>query len=126
MASGPWRWTFRLWVALLLSACGTEEPAVDASSLSPFAPGVEGVARVSNNVTACIVDAMCTLTLDFADTSVTAVYGSGERPAPACGVGRTVSNAAFDLAATDVVTVLLETCEGVGLVVRSVARRGGT
>ena len=109
----------RVSVVLVLCACVAEVPAVDADRLSPFEPGIEGVARVSANVTACIVDAMCTLTLEFADTAVTAVYGSGERPAPACTIDVAVSNVAFDLVASDVVHVVLEPCEGSGLVVAS-------
>ena len=87
MASGPSsrsrdrdprsRGPVRVSVALPLCACVAEDPAADADRLTPFELGTEGVARVSTNVTACVVDAMCTLTLDFADTAVTAVYGSG-------------------------------------------------
>lgn len=92
----------------------------NASSLnvSMFSTGDLVLAEVRENVTACTVDAVCGLRLEFADTSVFALYGTGERASPDCSISVEVSDAAFGVAAGDPVNVILEECPGVGLVLR--------
>jgi hypothetical protein len=95
---------------LLLAGCapaGTHTADVD---LSPFVADTPLNARIVENSTACIVDAVCFLRLEFADTTIEAIYGTGERPAPPCDIDRDASTAAFRAAAGDIVRVAVTPC----------------
>ena len=102
-----------------LGACspGAEPPSDPA--LDEFALDEPRTVRVTENITACVVDGVCSLALEFADTTVVAEYGSGERPADDCTVDVTVSDAAFEVEAGDVVVVNLRQCERSRLILRS-------
>ena len=97
------------------------------AGLDDFATGVAVGARVMDNVTACVVDAVCTLELQFADTSVVVVYGSGERPQDSCSTPREASDVAFGLGGGDMVSVELTACSEHRLVLARVSLqpRGG-
>jgi hypothetical protein len=77
-------------------------------------------AVVTENVTSCVVDGVCGLRLEFSDTTVFALYGSGERPTPSCSIGVEVSDAAFAARPGASVTVVLEECVGLGLILREI------
>ena len=79
--------------------------------------------RVLENQTGCEVDAVCFLRVQLADTTITAVYGTGERPAPPCEIFVEVSAAAWGLAAGDPVEIVVAPCGDEGLFVRDVRRR---
>lgn len=98
----------------LLVACGSPPNPDPPPGLSPFAPGVLLHAQVSENVTACEVDAVCYLVLQLSDTTIVALYGTGERPAPPCPISKEVSDVAFGVSAGDVVEVRITNCEGEG------------
>ena len=99
-----------------LAACSPSGPP-DGSlpELSEFAEGAMITGRVVENITACEVDAVCYLTLEFADTTVQAVYGTGERPAPPCTMTVEVSDVAFDAESGQIADVVVSPCETVGL-----------
>ncbi len=105
---------------LALSACAKE----GSFTPDPFEKGVSVTAVVSENVTACVVDAVCTLRLDFADTTVVAVYGTGDRDGQGCEIDTQVSDVAFELSPGIPVAVVLLECAGVGLVVDQIRRVG--
>ena len=100
----------------VLAACRPSGPP-DGSlpQLSEFAEGATITGLVVENVTACEVDAVCYLTLEFADTTVQAVYGTGERPAPPCRMTVEVSDVAFDAESGQIADVVVSPCETVGL-----------
>lgn len=77
------------------------------------------------NVPACRVDAVCYLRLEFADTTVVAHYGWGERPAPPCEIPPEVSDEAFRVEAGDVVDVVVSMCDAEGPYLRRIARETG-
>lgn len=98
-------------VLLLVVACA---PGPDGSASGPEpTPFVEDsvvTGRVLENSTACTVDALCYLRIAFLDTTVTAMYGTGERPAPPCTISVQVSDVAFEVEAGDVVGVVISRC----------------
>lgn len=102
--------------AVVLAGCGASEQQEAASAFALGAP-VEAV--VTENVTACVVDAVCGLRLDFSDTTVFALYGGGERSAPACEIPTEVSDVAFSLQGGETVSLVLRECPGMGLIVES-------
>jgi hypothetical protein len=101
----------RLAAALLhLAGCapaGTRTADVD---LSPFVADTPLNARIVENSTACIVDAVCFLRLEFADTTIDAIYGTGEHPASPCDIPRDASTAAFRAVVGDIVRVAVTPC----------------
>ena len=111
-------------LAAQLVACG-QVGRETSESLSPFAldTGVSGV--VLENVRACEVDAVCYLRIEFADTTVVAVYGTGERPAPTCTVSAEVSNSAFSVRPRDRVEVVISRCGDDGYHVQRLVRVTG-
>lgn len=120
-----WRVT-RIVLALALSACG--QPAQDPSGsreLSEFAENVSVSGRVLENITGCEVDAICYLRIEFADTTIVALYGTGESPAPQCEITRNVSNAAFRIERGEIVKVILSMCDAEGHYIRQIAREAG-
>ena len=80
---------------------------------------------VLENVTACEVDAACYLRIEFADTAVVALYGTGERPAPACAISAEVSNAGFAVRPGEVVDVVISRCAEEGYHLRRLVRATG-
>lgn len=101
----------RLAAALLhLAGCAPAGTRTADGDLSPFVADTPLNARIVENSTACIVDAVCFLRLEFADTTVDAIYGTGEQPAPACDIPREASTAAFQAAAGDLVRVAVTLC----------------
>jgi len=109
-------------VGLVLSACASAEgDPSGTASLSVFSEGSLVTGRVLENVTACEVDAVCYLRLQFADTTITAIYGTGERPAPPCPISVAVSNAAFAVERGDVLAVAITACPGEGMFLERIA-----
>ena len=80
---------------------------------------------VLENVRACEVDAACYLRIEFADTAVVALYGTGKRPAPACAISVEVSNAAFPVRTGEVVDVVISRCADEGYHLRRLVRVTG-
>ncbi len=116
----------RSWLvaAVLLAACGRgDEGAARASSVFAEDALISGV--VLENVTACEVDAACFLRIQFADTAVVALYGTGERPAPPCTMTVEVSNAAFPVQPSEMVDVVISRCGDEGYYVRRLVRVAG-
>jgi hypothetical protein len=108
---------------LVLCGCSSGDPGGGpASDLSEFTPDAVLSGRIVDNVTACVVDGDCILRIEFSDTTVSALYGTGERPAPNCTLQRSVSDVAFGLAAGDRISVVLSGCGADGLYVRSAGR----
>lgn len=91
-------------------------------ALSRFGATAPWTARVVENVTACTVDAVCYLGLELADTTITAIYGTGERPPPPCPPSLAVSDVAFQLQPGDTVEITVERCGEDGLFVEDIAR----
>lgn len=114
VVEGPIR--ISLVLALAVVACtpppsdGSDGESPGSDALSTYEEGALVVGRVVDNVTACEVDATCSLRIAFADTTVTGVYGTGERPAPPCEIARGVSDLAFTLRPGDRVRVDLRSC----------------
>lgn len=108
---------------MVVGACSPAgQGGPDATELSAW--GVDSLlqARVVENVTACAVDADCFLRLEFADTILVARYGTGERPAPPCPISAGVSDAAWSLAADDLIQVRLHDCGAEGYFIEEIAR----
>lgn len=127
VARSRWRWRVtRNVFAIALSACGLppESPG-DDPGLSQFAANILVSGRVLENITACEVDANCYLRVEFADTTIVALYGSGERPAPQCEIPRDVSNAAFRVEREEIVQVVVSICGADGHYIRQIAREAG-
>lgn len=113
-------------LAVVLCTCGP--PAEDFGSspgLSRFAADTLVSGRVLENVTACDVDANCYLRIEFADTSIVALYGVGERPAPSCEIPRRVSDAAFRVERGEIIRLEVAMCGGDGLYIRHITREVG-
>ena len=109
-------------IALLGTSACSPPGNGGGAELSPFRSGATVTGRIAENVTACIVDAVCYLRIEFADTTVDAVYGTGERPAPECEIPVEASDAAFAVAAGDIVEVVVAPCAGEGLLLRALER----
>lgn len=111
-------------VFLILAGCGSA--GADATDRpSPFTAYALISGVVLENVTACEVDAACFLLIEFADTSVVALYGTGERPAPACDMSTEVSDAAFQVQPGEVVDVVISTCGAEGYYLQRLVRAAG-
>lgn len=104
---------------------GCSGPGQDGLELSPFAEDVLSSGSVLENSTACVVDAVCYLRIEFADASIVAVYGSGERPANDCRTPSAVSDVAFQVEDGDRVDVVVSRCSAVGYFLRQLARTNG-
>jgi hypothetical protein len=106
--------------------CGRPGDHPESSGdLSLFTEDAVISGRVRENVTACTVDAVCYLRIEFADTSIVALYGSGERPAPLCEISKEVSDVAFEVQAGDPVEVMVSMCEAGRHYVRQLIRTSG-
>lgn len=103
----------RSWRVLILclAVAGCHAETVGTAELSRFRESDLLTGRVLENSTACQVDAICALELLLRDTTITAVYGTGERPAPTCQSPAAVTNEAFGVARGEVVEVVVRTCE---------------
>ena len=88
-------------MTLAIMACGNGGGAGEA--LSTFRQDELVTGRVIDNSTACQVDAICSLELAFADTSIIAIYGTGMRQAPPCQSPAEVTNVAFAVARDELV-----------------------
>lgn len=103
----------RLFLLALLTACaGRAEPETSGFSTEHTVTAV-----VLENVTACTVDAICGVRLEFADTTVFALYGLGEQDTTDCSISVETSDRAFGLRTGDVATLRLKECEAEGLVI---------
>ena len=107
-------------MTLAIMACGNGGGAGEA--LSTFRQDELVTGRVIDNSTACQVDAICSLELAFADTSIIAIYGTGMRQAPPCQSPAEVINVAFAVARDELVDVVLGTCED-GLSIQRLVRK---
>ena len=107
-------------MTLAIIACGNEGGAGDA--LSTFRQDELVTGRVIENSTACQVDAICSLELAFADTSIIAIYGTGLRQAPPCQSPAEVTNVAFAVVRDELVDVVIGTCED-GLSIQRLVRK---
>jgi hypothetical protein len=107
-----------VWLAGL-SACGP--PEEDARTRFAFDTPVVG--EVLQNSRACTVDAYCTLRISFVDTVVGVIYGSGERPAPACRVPVPASDTAFSVGPGALIRVEVEDCGLDGAYLHAIERR---
>ena len=107
-------------LAVFLVLCSTSCAPSPEAPLSTFVTDTQARAKVVENVTACVVDAVCGLRLEFSDTTVFALYGSGERDTPPCTIPTDVSDAAFGLDEGQIVSVVIRDCTGMGLIVGSV------
>ncbi len=110
-------------LALVLSACasagGDSDDDVD---LSRFTEGTQITGRVLENSTACEVDAVCYLRIQFSDTAIVAVYGTGERPPPPCHIPVGVSDLAFQAESGEVVEVVISRCASEGHYLERIVR----
>jgi hypothetical protein len=105
--------------AVALCACA---PAGGGSAsdveITTFVEDVLISGKVLQNSTACEVDAACYLRIEFADTSIVALYGTGERPALACEISRDVSDRAFQTPAGQMIAVVISQCGSDGYYLR--------
>jgi hypothetical protein len=106
---------------LILAATACAAP--DAVQLSPFAEGVVVMGRVLENVTACTVDADCYLRIEFADTTISALYGTGDRIGLPCTIPAGVSAEGFEAASGELVDAIISRCESGERYLRSIERR---
>jgi hypothetical protein len=109
----------------LVACSGGGTASTSDAALSPFVEDTPISGRVLENSTACEVDAACYLRIEFADTSLVALYGTGERPAPECAISRDVSDVAFQLSLEEVITVVVSQCGSDGYYLRELDRSAG-
>ena len=115
--------TLALACATILVACSSGSTGSKSDAvLSPFVEDTPISGRVLENSTACEVDAACYLRIEFADTSLVALYGTGERPAPECEMSREVSNVGFQVEPGEIVTVVVSMCGSDGYYLRELDR----
>jgi hypothetical protein len=107
----------RLAFAVVPAGCGSPHGDVP---LSPLDEDTVLLGRVVENRTDCIVDADCTLLIEFSDTTIHALYGTGERPAPPCEIEPEVADAAFDLEPGDLVRTIIANCRPEGYFLRQI------
>ena len=112
----PWALPSRvavcLTVGIAVSGCAVgDDDQMGGRGLSEFAEDVLLEGRAVENITACVVDAVCYLRIEFADTTLNALYGTGERPAPPCEISREVSDVAFEVEPGDLISVRISTCD---------------
>ena len=122
--SPAWHFTALFVFATALAGCAAigQDATRDAA---PFAEDTLISGKVLENSTACEVDAICYLRIEFADTSIVALYGTGERPAPTCEISREVSNAAFLVWPGEVIDVVISRCASQGHYMRRLVRDTG-
>ena len=109
-------------LGLILSACASGGGDSSTAPLSVFSEGALVTGRALENVTACEVDAVCYLRIQFADTTMRAIYGTGERPPPPCPISVEVSDAAFAVEAGDVLEVAITACPDEGMFLERIVR----
>jgi hypothetical protein len=115
--SGP---SAALWASVVVVSCApVDHGAVGQSAASRFGVDVPATARVLANSTMCTVDADCHLRLEFADTTVSVLYGTGDRPSAACEVPRQVSDMAFTVREYQMVEVTISVCAANELYLRA-------
>ena len=90
--------------------------------LSAFVEDSVLTGRVLENGTDCVVDAVCYLRIEFADSSIVALYGTGERPTASCQVSRRVSDAAFNVERGEIVEAVVSGCGPEGRFLRRLTR----
>lgn len=106
-----------------LCACApTGGGSADDPETSLFVEDALISGKVLQNSTACEVDAACYLRIEFADTSIIALYGTGERPAPACEISRDVSDIAFQISPDEIIAVVISKCGSDGYYLRQLDR----
>jgi hypothetical protein len=94
-----------------LCACApTGAGSAGDAEISHFVEDSLITGNVLENSTACEVDAVCYLRIEFADTSIVALYGTGERPAPACEISQDVSDVAFHISPDEIIAVVVSKC----------------
>lgn len=122
--SSAWHFTALFVFATALAGCAAigQDSTRDADQ---FAEDTLISGKVLENSTACEVDAVCYLRIEFADTSIVALYGAGERPVPACTVSREVSDAAFPVQPGEVIDVVISRCASQGHYMRRLVRDTG-
>ena len=103
---------------LALAGCAPGGTHTGDVELSPFVADTPLDARIVENSTACIVDAVCFLRLEFADTTIEAIYGTGEHPAPPCDISGEAATAAFRAAAGDIMRVAVTSCPSHGFMLQ--------
>lgn len=104
-------------LCLVTAACGSAREDVP---LSRFEESALVVGRVVENRTDCVVDANCALTIAFSDTTISALYGTGERPAPPCEIESAVADDAFEVEPGDVVRAIIARCGDDGYFIRRI------
>jgi len=110
-------------IAALAAGCAVPNEDAPDSVVEAFAEDVPVLGRVVENSTACEVDAVCYLRIEFFDTSVIAVYGTGERPAPPCEMSTELSDIAFAIRRGELVSVVISKCADEGYFIRRIHRR---
>lgn len=116
--SGKYGGVALLLITLLVAACA--RPGEEEGELSRFAVDASLAGRVVENSTACIVDATCFLRISFADTSIAALYGTGDVGEPPCIIERAVSDEAFGIGHGTMVLVTLSACGSEGYYLREI------
>lgn len=103
-------------VALLgVLACACRPDASRSpQDVTAYATGVPISGRVLENVDACVVDAACFLRIELSDTTIAALYGTGERE-PECVIPAAVFAAASSVRPGTRIEVTLARCGGDGL-----------
>jgi len=110
-------------LGLILSACASGGgDSGGTAPLSVFSEGALVTGRALENVMACEVDGVCYLRIQFADTTIRATYGTGERPPPPCPISVEVSDAAFAVEAGDVLEVAITACPDEGMFLERIVR----
>ena len=112
--------------AIAMAGCAAiGRDSTQGADFTQFAEDTLISGKVLENSTACVVDAICYLRIEFADTSIVALYGTGERPAPACQISREVSDAAFLVQPGEVIDVVISRCASEGYYIRRLVRERG-
>jgi len=110
----------------VIAACGQVNGPEGSEGLSAFAIDTLVTARVTENIMECVVDGQCALRLEFADTTVVALYAPGEWLFEHCSIPNEVASAGFEVQASETVDVIVSDCGDAGDALMRLDRRSGS
>jgi len=106
--------------AISISGCSAIDtnkmliPQTDNEQVSIFEENTTLTGNVIENNNGCVRDVTCYLRIEFKDKIVNALYGLGDIPNRPCIITKDVSDRAFDVEKSELITVVISTCGSEG------------